>query len=219
MPREHASTATGVVVPRSGPSPALRILRERTTTAHAGLDAGLAGADRRVGDVAAYLRLLGVLASLHSATEAPLRVWVAATPWVREALGEAALPERARLYAGDLARLGAATPAAPPPSVDGETYDDARGLATLYLLAGSAKGARVLLRGLPDDLAPEARTGLRDAASRDSARLWGAVVAMLGEPLARAHPSTHLELAAAAADRAVEVFGSLHALVGRRRAS
>ena len=66
-----------------------------------------------------------------------------------------------------------------------EGYDDARGLASLYLLAGSSKGARVLLRGLPDHVGPAARTGLTDASSRDSARLWGAVVTALGEPLER----------------------------------
>ena len=166
-------------------------------------------------DLPSYLRLLGVLGALHAATEPALHAWVAATPWVRDALGDAVLPARADLYAADLRLLGAEAPA----GAHDEEYDDARGLATLYLLAGSAKGARVLLRGLPDDLAPESRTGLSDAASRDSARLWGAVVGVLGEPLARAHPSTHLDLAATAADRANDVFGSLRRLSGERRAS
>jgi hypothetical protein len=42
---------------------------------------------------------------------------------------------------------------------------------------------------------------------------------MLGEPFARAHPSTHLDLAAAAADRAADVFGALHGLADGARAS
>ena len=216
--REHATLDGTVPVPpvrRAGPPDALRVLRERTTASHARLDAGLAGDDQRVTDEASYVRLLQVLATLHAEVETPLHEWVETTPWVREALGDAPLPSRAALFADDLAGLGAAPPRETAPT----TYDDARGLATLYLLAGSSKGARVLLRGLPDDVAPGARRGLTDAASRDSARLWGAVVGALGEPLARAHPDTHLELAAAAGDRAVDVFGALHGVAAGRRAS
>jgi hypothetical protein len=212
-----ATGETSVLPPvrRSGPPDALRVLRERTSSPHAGLDAGLTGDDRRVADEPSYLRLLHVLATLHAGVEAPLHEWVGVTPWVRDALGDVPLPARAGLFADDLVSLGAT---APDPHL-AEEYDDAHGLATLYLLAGSSKGARVLLRGLPDDVAPGARRGLTDAASRDSARLWGAVVSLLGAPLARAHPSTHLDLAAAAADRAAGVFGALHALVDGRRAS
>ena len=195
---------------------ALRLLRQRTATSHAGLDASLSGEERRVTDDSSYLRLLRVLATLHATIEPPLHAWVDATPWVREALDGATLPARAGLYADDLTGLGAPLATRPVPA---EEYDDAHGLATLYLLAGSAKGARVLLRGLPDHVAPGDRRGLTDAASRESARLWGAVVGALGEPLARAHPATHLDLAAAAADRAVDVFGSLHDVADRRRAS
>lgn len=194
---------------------ALRLLRARTSASHASLDAGLAGEDHRVGDLAAYLRLLRVLATLHAHVEPPLHAWVAATPWVREALGTATVPARAGLYADDLAGLGA-TPG-PRPFVP--TYDDAQGLAGLYLLAGSSKGARVLLKGLPDHVAPADRRGLTDAASRDSARLWQAVVRLLGAPLEENHPETHLGLAAAAADRADDVFASLGLLVAERRAS
>ncbi len=211
MPREHTRTAEGSTRRRSSVPPALLLLRERTATAHHDLDAGLAGHDRSVGDVPAYVRLLTVLGELHASVEGSLRSWVEATPWVGEALDGATLPSRAALYAHDLADLGAPAPA---PHAD-EAYDDARGLATLYLLAGSAKGARVLLRGLPDDLAPDARRGLTDAASRDSALLWGRVVALLGEPLERAHPTSHLELAALTADRAVGVFGRLHGLAAK----
>ncbi len=212
MPREH--TITSPARP-AGPPAALRVLRERTSASHAGLDDSLTGDDRRVSDEASYVRLLHVLASLHAGVEGSLDAWVGQTPWVREALRGAVLPARADLFADDLRRLGASPPVRPA----AETYDDSRGLATLYLLAGSAKGARVLLRGLPEHVAPGARRGLTDAASRESARLWGAVVAVLGEPLARAHPERHLDLAAAAGDRAVEVFGGLHGMLREQRAS
>ena len=212
MPRQHVDVSSARP---SGPPAALRVLRERTSVPHAGLDDSLTGDDRRVSDEASYLRLLHVLASLHVAVEDSLDAWVSSTPWVREALGEAVLPARAALYADDLRSLGATPPGSPAV----EAYDDSRGLATLYLLAGSAKGARVLLRGLPDHVAPAARSGLTDAASRESARLWGAVVSVLGEPLARAHPESHLDLAAAAADRAAELFGGLHGLARESRAS
>ena len=205
---------------RSAPPAALRTLRERTSASHAGLDVSLSGDERRVTDEAGYLRLLRVLATLHAEVEPPLHAWVAGTPWVGEALGGARLPARAALFADDLVSLGAQAPTRRTPGA--EVYDDARGLATLYLLAGSAKGARVVLKGLPDHVAPGARSGLSDAASRDSAVLWGAVVGALGEPLARAHPTTHLELAEAAAEQAAAVFGELHDLAapaGDRRAS
>ena len=201
---------------RAGPPDALRVLRERTSASHAGLDSGLTGDERRVADEPSYLRVLHVLAGLHADVEPALHAWVGATPWVREALGGAPLPARAALFADDLASLGAPAPATQRRP---EVYDDARGLATLYLLAGSAKGARVLLKGLPDDVAPAARRGLTDAASRDSARLWGAGVQRLGDPLAQAHPATHLDVAAEAADRAVDVFGALQGQADRRRAS
>jgi heme oxygenase len=224
VPRERASTddaasqrSSDVPTTRApGPPAALRVLRERTATSHAALDLGLSGHERSVGDEASYLRLVQVLATLHADVEVPLHTWVAATPWVSAALDGAELPARTALYADDLARLGAVAPA--PRTA--EPYDDARGLAVLYLLAGSAKGARMLLKGLPDHVAPAARSGLRDAASRESARLWGAVVTTLGAPLAQAHPATHLDLAAAAAEQAADVFGALHGLVDdERRAS
>lgn len=215
MPREHARTADGGSAPaRRTPVPAaLRLLRERTSSAHGALDAGLAGHDHLVDDLGDYVRLLTVLAELHASVEASLHHWVESTPWVREALAGATLPSRAAMYADDLASLGEPAPAPHPV----ETYDDARGLACLYLLAGSSKGARVLLKGLPDHVAPASRRGLGDAASRDSAVLWGAVVGLLGEPLEQAHPGNELEVAAAAADRAVDVFAQLHRLAGPQR--
>ena len=213
VPREHVRRDAGSAPTRRTPvPPALRLLRQRTSSAHGVLDSGLAGDDHRVDDVAGYVRLLTVLAELHASVERSLHHWVGSTPWVREALAGAPLPSRAPLYADDLTSLGVASPAPHPV----ETYDDARGLATLYLLAGSSKGARVLLRGLPDDVAPGSRRGLNDAASRDSAVLWGAVVRVLGEPLEEAHPGSSLAVAAAAADRAVEVFARLHRLADQR---
>ena len=213
MPREHAPNAAGPTAPRRTPvPPALTLLRDRTSSAHTTLDAGLAGHDRRILDEPDYARLISVLAELHAAVEDSLQAWVEATPWVRDALGDAVLPSRAGLYADDLAGLGATRPAPHPV----EAYDDAQGLATLYLLSGSAKGARVLLKGLPEGLADASRTGLQDAASRDSARLWGAVVALLGEPLEQAHPTGHRALASAAADHAVDVFARLHGLAAQR---
>jgi heme oxygenase len=190
------------------------VLRDRTSSAHGALDSGLAGHDHRVDERDDYVRLLTVLAELHASVEGSLHRWVESTPWVREALGGATLPSRTHLYADDLASLGEQSPAPHPV----ETYDDARGLACLYLLAGSSKGARVLLKGLPDDVAPGSRRGLGDAASRDSAVLWGAVVGLLGDPLEQAHPGDEVEVAAAAGDHAVDVFARLHRLAGPDRA-
>jgi heme oxygenase len=206
--------AVSSVVRRSGPPSALRVLRQRTSAAHARLDARLSGDEHRVTDEASYARLLGVLTALHLTTERPLHAWVAGTPWVSAALAGVALPDRADLLAADLADLG--VPAVDSADGPAPTYDDAQGLAVLYLLAGSSKGARVLLKGLPDHVAPGARRGLTDAASRDSALLWGAVVDVLGEPLTEAHPTTHLELAAAAGDHAVAVFGALQTRAASR---
>jgi len=189
-------------------------LRRHTGRAHDSLDASLAD-DGRIVDVASYARLLTVLADLHGRAEDPLHSWVAATPWARDSLAEAPLSRRAGLFAADLALVDAeARPVAPDPP-----YDDARGLAALYLLAGSTMGARVLLRSLPTEVAPQARTGLTDAASSGSSRTWRAVMAMFGEPLERAHPGRHRELAERAALEARSVFARLQGLAhcaGRR---
>lgn len=193
---------------------ALGVLRARTTEAHHGLDARLAGPAGRVTDEASYARLLTVLATLHARTERPLRDWVARTPWVRESLGETVLPARAEAYAADLAALGAPVPAVTPDPA----YDDATGLAALYLLAGSSKGGRVLLHGLPDHVGPAARRGLTAAASPASARLWRGVLHTLDEPVERAHPGAHLELAGAASRAAVTLFEELSDLAADDRA-
>jgi heme oxygenase len=218
---QEGGAVPGDIATSSGPRPArgrtpdaLAELRRHTSRAHDSLDASLAD-DGRIADVAAYTRLLRVLADLHARAEDPLHSWLAATPWARDSLAEAPLSRRAGLFAADLSRLGAeARPVTPDPP-----YDDARGLAALYLLSGSTNGARVLLRRLPSDVAPRARCGLTDAASSGSAHTWRAVRAMFGEPLERAHPGRHRDLARRAAVEAGSVFARLEGLAhgaGRR---
>jgi hypothetical protein len=109
------------------------------------------------------------------------------------------LPDRAGAYASDLASLGQATTSAA--TVD--DVDDARGLALLYLVAGSSAGARVLLRGLPAEVPADARRGLTDAAGRASTALWRETVSMLGRPT-----SQRFQDAVAA-----EALGVLHLLL------
>ena len=150
---------------------ALHLLRRRTTDAHHRLDAGLVGPDLTVRDDATYVRLLRVLVHLHARTEAPLRSWVGRTPWVRDRVEPMALPERTRLYSDDLRGLGAPVDLPPADS----PYDDAAGIAALYLLAGSTKGARALRSRLPDHVGAGCRLGLDDACSAGSRRLWPAV--------------------------------------------
>ena len=214
--RGHIATDSGLRPTRGRAPDALVELRRHTGRAHDSLDASLAD-EGRIVDLAAYTRLLTVLADLHARAEDPLHSWLAATPWARDSLAEAPLSRRAGLFVDDLSRLGAeAPPVAPDPP-----YDDARGLAALYLLSGSTNGARVLLRRLPSDVAPQARSGLTDAASSGSARTWRAVMAMFGEPLQRAHPGRHRELARRAAVEAGSVFARLEGLArtATRRAS
>ena len=216
MPGQFVTSSEPPFPTHGGAPDALVELRRRTGRAHDSLDASLAD-DGRIPDLAAYTRLLTVLADLHGRAEEPLHSWVAATPWARDALAEAPLSRRAGLFAADLSLVGAEAPR----TVPDPPYDDARGLAALYLLTGSTKGARVLLRNLPPDVAPHARAGLTDAAAPASTRTWRAVMAMLGEPLERAHPGRHRELAQRAAVEAGSVFARLAGLahVAGRRAS
>lgn len=179
------------------PAP-LAVLRARTRAAHEELDAALTTGER-VADTAAYVRLLTTLSSLHARTDEPLRSWASSTAWVRETLDPEGLPRRAALYADDLAALGRADLAGDTRT---EPCDDARGLGFLYVVAGSTKGARVVLRGLPDDLAPAARRGLSDAAGPAGARLWRDCRAVLTAPL----PAELVERAAAEAERLFRVL-------------
>jgi heme oxygenase len=158
---------------------------------HGRLDDLLSGPDGRVPDVPAYVRVLQTLHALHVLADRPLARWAGSSP-LAASLTVSALPDRAPLYAADLALLGEhpTTPTSP----DGmEPVHDARGLALLYLLTGSAAGARVLLRGLPPSVPSGARLGLTDAAAAPSTRLWretssllsgDAVPARLHEPAA-----------------------------------
>lgn len=176
---------------------ALETLRLRTRAAHEGLDATLSGPDGRIVDTAGYRRLLTTLATLHAHTDEPLRRWAATSGWLRDHLDPAVLPRRSSLYASDLARLGVGGRAVPTPRTT--ACDDGRGLGYLYVVAGSTKGARVVLRGLPADLAPDARAGLSDAAAPGAARLWQGCRSVLTTPLPE-------ELVARAADEAERLF-------------
>jgi heme oxygenase len=178
--------------------PALDVLRARTREPHRELDATLSGPDGRVVDTSGYVRLLTTLSSLHAHTDESLQAWAGATPWVREALDPRLLPRRSTLYASDLTALGRPDLVVTPHR---EACDDARGLGHLYVVAGSSKGARVVLHGLRDDLAPDARRGLEDAAHA-GARLWRECHALLTTPL----PD---ELVRRAADEAERLFTRL----------
>jgi heme oxygenase len=158
---------------------------------HGRLDDLLGGPEGRVRDVTGYARVLQTLHALHVLADRPLARWAGDSP-LAASLTPAALPDRAPLYAADLAVLGEHPTATTSP--DGmDPVDDPRGLALLYLLTGSAAGARVLLRGLPPSVPRGARRGLTDAAAPSSTRLWretcsllsgDAVPAQLHEPAA-----------------------------------
>lgn len=155
------------------------LLRDRTRELHHQLDTTLAGPDGRVGDVAGYVRVLTVLHALHRHADAALRHWAGTSP-TADGLDAASLPDRAPAYAADLARLGR-----PPRTVrtaGAAPVSDGRGLALLYLVAGSAAGARVLLRGLPASVPAAARTGLTDAAAPRSTTLWRDTCSLLSRP-------------------------------------
>ena len=175
---------------------ALQVLRDRTRTAHEQLDAALTGPSGRISDTTGYVRLLTGLSSLHARTDEPLRAWTAGSDWARAHLDPADLPRRTALYASDRAALGAADRTAEPGS---PSCDDGQALGFLYVVAGSTAGARLVLRGLPDDLAPHARAGLSDAAAPAGARLWRDCRTALTAPLPE-------ELVARAADEAALLF-------------
>lgn len=181
---------------------ALDALRRRTRAAHEGLDAVLSGPGGRIVDTAGYVRLLGTLSSLHAHTDDVLHAWADRSDWVRDHLDPAVLPRRSALYASDLARVGAPERAAAAVTPGPDDRDDGRALGLLYVVAGSTKGARVVLRGLPDDLAPDARSGLTDAATPAGARLWQGCRSVLTTPLPE-------ELVARAADEAARLFALL----------
>ncbi len=176
--------------------PALRTLRDRTRTAHERLDAALTGPCGRISDTTGYVRLLAGLSSLHARTDEPLQAWTAGSGWAAAHLDPADLPQRTALYASDLATLGAVDRTAAPQST---VCDDGQALGFLYVVAGSTAGARLVLRGLPADLAPHARAGLSDAAAPAGARLWRDCRHVLSVPLPE-------ELVDRAADEAARLF-------------
>lgn len=182
----------------AGPPPALVHLRQGTQVAHERLDSALTDADGAVREPERYVRLLATLSLLHAQADEPLRRWARSRRWVRRHVEPRLLPRRAPLYAADLAVLERADLAVPP--VRG-ACDDARGLGYLYVVAGSSTGARVVRQGLPDELAPRARSGLDDAAA-GGAQLWVACRRLLAEPLAG-------PLVARAAEEAAALFGLL----------
>ena len=155
------------------------LLRDRTRELHHRLDSALAGPDGRVGDVAGYVRVLTVLHELHAHADAALRRWAGTSP-LAGGIDATTLPDRAEAYAADLTRLGRRPPAGRAPQDAPVT--DAQGLALLYLVAGSSAGARVLLRGLPDDVPADARSGLTDAAAPRSTTLWRGTCDVLSRP-------------------------------------
>lgn len=162
-------------------APALARLRAGTRALHAELDAALTG-----GSVPAtesdYRRVLVVLHALHARVDGPLRPWAAREPWARHEILPL-LPDRAALYAADLRALGHEP--ADGPVADARSWGDAEGLAALYLLAGSTKGARMLRRGLPTELTGRAGRGLADAAGDPAATLWRRTREALVEPRAQ----------------------------------
>lgn len=193
QPSTHHGAATAS--PTAG-TPALQALRDRTRTAHEQLDAALTGPGGRISDTTDYVRLLTGLSSLHARTDEPLRAWTAGSDWARAHLDPTDLPRRSALYASDLAALGEHDRAVAPQAT---ACDDGQALGFLYVVAGSTAGARLVLRGLPDDLAPHARAGLSDAAAPAGARLWRDCRHALTAPLPQ-------ELVDRAADEAAALF-------------
>lgn len=151
-------------------------LRHRTRHLHTRLDDSLAGPHGQVTDLSGYVRLLRTMHALHAVADRPLARW-ARTSALAAPLRVAALPDRAPSYAADLVALGEPAPAPADEGPSGPS--DARGLALLYLLAGSAAGARLVLRGLPATVPDGARRGLTDAAAPASTRLWRETCALL----------------------------------------
>jgi hypothetical protein len=170
---------------------------------HGRLDDMLGGPHGQVEDLPGYVRVIRSLHSLHELADRPLARWARTSP-LASPLTVSALPDRAPLYAADLAELDEPVGTAAPD--DEGRVPDARGLALLYLLSGSAAGARVLLRGLPPAVPARARQGLTDAAAPASTRLWRETCSLLAgaDVPGSLHEST-----------ADEALGVMEWLVGR----
>lgn len=178
-------------------------LRDRTRPLHARLDTALTGPAGQLPDVPGYVRVVATLHTLHRHADGPLRAWVH-TSTVARGLDPALVPDRAAAYADDLRALGVQPDLRESPQ--GAAVGDAGGLARLYLLAGSAAGARVLLRALPTSVPEGARRGLTSAAGTASTRLWQETCSLLSQPFDE-------ELQKAAVDEACAV---LEMLLGRQ---
>lgn len=171
-------------------------LKDRTRGPHARLDAAMSGPDGRVGDLPTYLRVVRTLHTMHTYVDRPLAHWVATSP-LADGIPEELVPDRAAAYAADLRSLGVeSSPAQAPPA---SWIPDARGLALLYLVAGSSIGARVILGGLPAAVPADARRGLTEAAAPSSTQLWRATQALLSQPVGP-------KLADAVTDEVCQVF-------------
>lgn len=170
-------------------------LRQRTRHLHARLDDSLAGPHGQVTDLSAYVRLLRTMNALHAFADRPLARWARTSP-LAGPLRSTAMPDRAPSYAADLAALG--EPVTGPARGSDPAPTDAQGLALLYLLSGSAAGARLVLRGLPATVPHGARRGLTDAAAPASTRLWRQTCALLegGTVPDRLHEATVAETCA-----------------------
>ncbi len=156
-------------------------LREETRDVHGALDRVLLGEAGRIVDLPHYLRLVGVLHMMHSAAEPVLGVWRADSAWAASLSPQVRLPRRAPLFATDLEALGVVPPVIGA-DASTEPASESRGVALLYLLAGSAAGARMLVRMIPDDVPVGARSGLADAASAEASALWRATKDLLARP-------------------------------------
>jgi len=138
-------------------------LREATSTAHAAVDSAFVGGLR---DDAQYIRYLHAMHGVLSALEPAWQPWRAHGDWA----GLIA-PPRAPLLQRDLAQLGIDARPAAPLRVDNE----AALLGTLYVIQGSAMGARLLRRTRPPN---DPAACFLDAVLADTAR-WPDLLARL----------------------------------------
>ena len=144
MARYHDPMNLASAAPAQGGDPSCHTLRTRlreaTADVHARVDARFASG---LGTPQAYVHYLQGMQRTLVAFEHAIRGWSADPAWA-----DWVQPGRAALLDEDLRRLGE-TPltAAAVPSCDGPGGL----LGTLYVIEGSAMGARVLRRGVPAD--------------------------------------------------------------------
>lgn len=169
-----------------------------------------------------YIRLLQVLHALHAEADPLLERWVRTSQSFRHLTIATRMPA----LASDLTALGM-----PPleriqlhdlPRTSPGLLTDPAGVALLYVIAGSSIGARVILRSLPLSVPQNARNGLTQGASTQSAALWSGLLTLLARPApaieaASAHAScslvferilSHLERGASLEGRSSSGVGS-----------